>query len=132
LSIGIYLLFMVWSDRIWLHRHIHKDGEEHLHIWFGKEHHHDIQNSASAFTIGALMGMGDVRGMLILGVIESQSVDFTMVLAFTLGVMVVFVSFGIVILYINKNLLHSKRNVKRIFAVAGVASVVVGTQMLIG
>jgi hypothetical protein len=79
------------------------------------------------------MGIGGVRGMLItLGAIEGQSVDFVMVLAFTVGVMAIFVGFGVVILYINQNLLNSKQNLRRVFATAGVVSVVVGSNMLLG
>lgn len=131
-GIGVYLLFMVFTDRISLQKHIHY-GKEHLHISFAKEHNHSGHDTTSAFTVGALMGIGGVRGMLItLGAIEGVSVDFTMVLAFTLGVMTIFVGFGVVILYINKNLLNSKQNLKRVFATAGVISVVVGSNMLIG
>ena len=129
---GIYLLFMVYSDRIQLKTHIH-NGKEHVHIWFGKEHQHDSSDTTSAFTIGVLMGVGGVRGMLVtLGMLESGSVNLVMVLAFALGVMVIFVGFGSVILYINKNLLNSKKNLKRVFATAGLVSVVVGSNMLIG
>lgn len=132
LSIGVYLLFMVFTDRIQLRKHIH-NGKEHVHIWFGKEHAHSNTDTSSAFTIGALMGIGGVRGMLItLGAIEGQSVDFVMVLAFTLGVMSIFVSFGVVILYINQNLLNSKQNLRRVFTTAGVISLVVGSNMLLG
>lgn len=131
LSMGMYLLFMVFTDRIQLKKHIHH-GEEHIHIWFGKEHAHSNSDTTSAFTIGALMGIGGVRGMLItLGAVQGQSVDFLMVLAFTLGVMSIFVGFGVVILYINKNLLNSKQNLRRVFATAGVISVVVGSNMLL-
>jgi len=132
LSIGIYLLFMVFADRIQLKRHFHNE-KEHIHIWFSKEHSHDNSDTASAFTIGALMGIGGVRGMLItLGAIEGQSVDFMMILTFTLGVMSIFIGFGVVILYINKNLLNSKQNLKRVFATAGVISIAVGSNMLLG
>jgi nickel/cobalt transporter (NicO) family protein len=132
LVMGFYLLFMVYADRIQLHKHIH-NGKEHLHIWFGKSHEHNHQDTTSAFTIGALMGIGGVRGMLVtLGFLEGQQVDLVMVLAFALGVMVVFVGFGVVILYINKNLLNSKKNLKRVFGTAGVVSVLVGSTMLWG
>jgi len=132
LSMGIYLLYMVFNDRIQLKIHNH-NGKEHIHIWFGKEHEHNNNDTASAFTVGALMGIGGVRGMLVtFGFLEGQVVDLTMVLAFALGVMVIFVGFGVVILYINKNLLNSKQNLKRVFATAGVVSVVVGSNMLIG
>ncbi|WP_324170844.1 hypothetical protein [Sulfurimonas sp.] len=132
LMMGVYLLFMVFTDRIQLKKHIH-NGKEHVHIWFGKEHKHDNRDTSSAFTIGVLMGVGGVRGMLVtLGMLESGSVDLVMVVAFALGVMVIFVGFGSVILYINKNLLNSKQNLKRVFATAGVVSVVVGTNMILG
>ena len=132
LAMGVYLLFMVYDDRIQLKKHVH-DGKEHIHIWFGKSHDHNSRDTASAFTIGALMGIGGVRGMLVtLGMVEANSVDLVMVLAFSLGVIVVFVGFGSVILYINKNLLNSKQNLKRVFATAGVVSVVVGSNMLLG
>ena len=132
LSMGVYLLFMVFSDRIQLKTHIH-DGKEHIHIWFGKSHNHNERDTASAFTIGALMGIGGVRGMLVtLGMVEAGSVDLVMVLAFALGVMVIFIGFGSVILYINRNLLNSKKNLKRVFATAGLVSVVVGSNMIIG
>jgi ABC-type nickel/cobalt efflux system permease component RcnA len=132
LGMGIYLLYMVFTDKIQLKKHIH-EGKEHLHIWFGSEHEHSNNDTKSAFTIGALMGIGGVRGMLVtLGFLEGQSVDLTMVLAFALGVMIIFVGFGTVILYINKNLLNSKQNLKRVFATAGVVSVAVGSNMLLG
>ncbi|MFT7005304.1 MAG: nickel/cobalt exporter [Sulfurimonas sp.] len=132
LMMGVYLLFMVYSDRIQIKKHIH-EGKEHIHIWFGKNHEHNNRDTSSAFTIGALMGIGGVRGMLVtLGAVEAHSVDLTMVFAFTLGVMVIFVGFGSVILYINKNLLNSKQNLKRVFATAGIISVVVGSNMILG
>lgn len=132
LGMGIYLLFMVFTDRIQLKQHTH-NGHVHTHIWFGKEHHHDNNDVASAFTVGVLMGVGGVRGMLItLGMLEAQRVDLVMISAFALGVMVIFISFGAVILYINKNLLHNRRNVIRVFATAGLVSVIVGSNMLLG
>jgi ABC-type nickel/cobalt efflux system permease component RcnA len=131
LGMGFYLLYMVFSNKIQLSKHIHH-GKEHIHIWFGKEHEHN-KDAASAFTIGALMGIGGVRGMLVtLGLIEGQSVDFVMVMAFAAGVMVIFVGFGLVILTINKNFLNSKQNLRRVFATAGVISVVVGSNMILG
>jgi len=132
LGMGCYLLFLVTTDKIHLKKHFHA-GKEHIHIYFGKEHNHDKTNTASSFTVGALMGIGGVRGMLItLGAIQGQQVDFNLVLAFTLGVMVVFVSFGGVILYINQSLLHNQQNVRRIFAAAGAISILVGANMFLG
>lgn len=132
LSIGIYLLFMVLSNKIHLNRHIH-NNEEHIHIYFGAQHNHNSKKDVtSAFAIGTLMGIGGVRGMLVtLGFVEASAVDFSLVLAFASGVMIIFVGFGLCILYINKNLLTSKTNIRRAFFSAGLVSVVVGTNMLI-
>jgi hypothetical protein len=82
--------------------------------------------------MGALMGMGGVRGMLVtLGAVESQSVNFSMVLAFVVGVSLVFVAFGTIIMYINKEFLTSKTNIRKVFTLAGLVSVGVGTNMLL-
>lgn len=132
IAMGVYLLYMVYSNKIHLKKHIH-ENKEHVHIWFGDEHKHDSKDTMSAFSIGILMGIGGVRGMLItLGVVESQNVDFTLVAAFTLGVMVIFVGFGSVILYVNENLLNSKDNIRKVFAGAGIISLVVGSNMIFG
>ncbi len=131
LSMGCYLLYIVATDKVHLEKHLH-EGKEHIHIYCGREHSHDNKDSASSFAIGALMGIGGVRGMLVtLGAIQGQTVNFDLVLAFTLGVMLVFTCFGGVILYINQNLLNNKRNIRRIFAVAGIVSIVVGANMLL-
>ncbi len=127
---GIYLVYMVLIDKIHLNKHIH-NGKEHIHIYFGSEHSHTPVISSSLW-MGMLMGIGGVRGMLItLGVLHGQSVDFSLVFAFVFGVSAVFISFGGVILYINKQLLTNKRNIRLVFIAAGVVSVAVGTNMLI-
>ena len=132
LGMGCYLLFMVATNRIWLKKHFHQN-QEHIHIWFGKSHEHTQTDERSSFALGLLMGIGGVRGMLItLGVVSGGEVDFMMVGAFTLGVMFVFMSFGVLILYINKNFLNSIENVRRVFGIAGVISLFVGTDILIG
>jgi ABC-type nickel/cobalt efflux system permease component RcnA len=49
IAIGLYLLFMVFTDRIHLKKHLH-DGKEHIHIWFGSSHDHkNIDTSSSLF-----------------------------------------------------------------------------------
>jgi len=135
LLIGLYLLFMAATDRIQLGLHSH-NGKEHIHIWFGKAHDHNDtdfkKRSASALTIGALMGIGGVRGMLVtLSAIAHREVNLWMVMAFTLGVMSVFMIFGFLISLVNDNLLTSKQNIRLAFATAGVVSLVVGSQMLV-
>ena len=132
IAMGVYLLYMVLADKIHLNKHTH-EGKEHIHIYFGKEHsHNDSIASTSAWTMGALMGIGGVRGMLItLGMLNGHTIEFSMVLAFIAGVSLVFVSFGGVILYFNKEFLTNKTNVRRVFTTAGVISVAVGTNMLL-
>jgi ABC-type nickel/cobalt efflux system permease component RcnA len=128
---GAYLLFMVITDRVQLRTHEHHN-KKHIHIWFGKAHDHNNKDTASSFTLGLLMGIGGVRGMLItLGVVQGESVNFAMVGAFTLGVLLVFMAFGLLILYINTNLLTNIQNVRRTFTMAGVISVIVGGNILL-
>lgn len=132
IAMGLYLLFMVVTQRIQLKKHIHEE-KEHIHIWFGKSHiHEDKVSQTSALGLGLLMGVGGVRGMLItLGAVGGTMLDFRMVGAFTLGVMLVFGAFGMVMLYINTNLLGSLTNVRRAFTIAGVISLAVGTSILV-
>jgi predicted membrane channel-forming protein YqfA (hemolysin III family) len=81
--------------------------------------------------MGLLMGIGGVRGMLItLGAVQGGAVDFSMVGAFTLGVILIFVSFGMLILYINQNFLNNLQNVRGTFATAGIISLIVGMNIL--
>lgn len=133
LFIGVYLLYMVYSNKIHLHSHIH-DHKKHVHIWFGDEHEHQSSSgSTSAFGLGVLMGIGGVRGMLVtLGMMQGQSIDFMMILAFIVGVMVVFIAFGWIILWINKDILTNIKNVRRAFVTVGGISVLVGANMLLG
>lgn len=127
---GCYLLYMALNNKIYLTKHNH-NGKEHIHISFKKNHDHNSKDTTSAFTIGALMGIGGVRGMLItLGLIENQTVDSTMVICFAFGVMVVLVGFGFIINFINTNFLNTNKNIKIIFTTAGVMSLLVGSNML--
>jgi len=134
IGMGMYLLFMVMTHRIQLRSHMH-ENQEHIHIWFGKSHEHNDDTIAktSSLTLGLLMGAGGVRGMLVtLGAVQGGNVDFSMVAAFTLGVMLVFGAFGFMMLYLNQNFLGNLTNVRRAFTIAGVVSLVVGTNILIG
>jgi len=69
--------------------------------------------------------------LVTLGVLHGQAVDGGMILAFIAGVMVVFFSFGLVILWINKDVLTNETNVRRAFTAVGIISVAVGTNMLV-
>jgi len=135
IAIGLYLLYMAATDRINVGWHEH-EGERHIHIWFGRSHSHDDEEVrgrvASALTIGALMGIGGVRGMLVtLSAVAHNEVTPLMVVSFTLGVMVVFMLFGLFMGYLNESLLRTRRNVRLAFATAGVISLIVGGSMLV-
>lgn len=132
IAMGIYLIYLVNIRKITLEKHKH-EGKEHIHLSFQKKHDHKNNDSKSAFLIGSLMGIGGVRGMLItLSVLSTSSVDLFMVLAFVLGVSLVFISFGFIINYINENVLNNEKNIKRIFTSAGIISILVGTNMILG
>ena len=131
IGMGLYMLFMVMTDRIQLKHHSH-EGQEHIHIWFGRSHEHNNVANGSSFSLGLLMGAGGVRGMIItLGAVQGAVVDITMVGVFTLGVMFIFITFGMIVFYINENFLGNIQNVRRAFATAGIASVIVGTNILL-
>lgn len=130
LFMGIYLLYLVYSKKINLKTHTH-EGKEHIHIWFGKEHEHSKKDTLSVFTLGALMGIGGVRGMLVtLGLLQGNTIDLSVVFVFILGVSVVFLSLGVVVLYVNQNFLKNIQNVRKVFATTGIISVIVGFAML--
>jgi len=138
LGMGVFLLFMVFTHRINFHRHEH-NGKQHVHIWFGKKHSHtssNIKDSAtmsSAVTMGVLMGIGGVRGMLItLAAVSQDVVNLWMVFSFALGVFLVFSVFGLMVAFINEKLLHSQASVNSVFGVAGLVSLGVGSTMLLG
>ena len=130
ITMGIYMIYLVNARKIILEKHEH-EGRKHIHLSFQKNHNHKYGETKNAFMMGSLMGIGGVRGMLItLSVISSTSVNFFMVMAFILGVSFVFVSFGLIINYMNENILNSEKNIKRVFTTAGIASILVGSNMI--
>ncbi|MBF6057686.1 MULTISPECIES: hypothetical protein [Thiomicrorhabdus] len=138
IGIGVYLLFLVVTNRIQLHQHQH-EGVTHTHIWFGRSHSHEMPEQsieqktrlASAISLGTLMGIGGIRGMLItLAAISGQSVSLLMVASFSLGVLLVFLVFGLLIAFVNENLLTTRRNVCTAFSIAGVGSILIGSNSL--
>lgn len=133
LMMGVYLLYLVACDRITLNKHIH-EGREHIHISFSKHHSHSrFSGSMPALSLGVLMGIGGVRGMLVtLSLVGSHEVTWSMIALFALGVMLVFVCFGLFILAVNRYWLNSITNVRRIFGLLGVVSIAVGGRILLG
>ncbi len=130
---GAYLLYMVYTNKVHLRAHMHR-GEDHIHIWLGEQHEHSPnKNVLSAYTLGMLMGISGVRGMLVsLGVIEFGYTDVSVVSVFVMGVGMTFAVFGIIVSFINKSMLMSQKHVRRIFTALGMTSIVVGSSILIG
>ena len=130
IGMGLYLLYMVLNNRIQLTQHQH-NGITHAHISFSKKHQHKMTDLAPVFSLGVLMGIGGVRGMLItLGLVGQQAVSFEMIAVFVAGVCVVFVSFGVLMSFVNHYWLNSLVNIKRVFSVLGLTSIAVGGQVL--
>lgn len=129
---GLYLLFMVFDNRIQVDTHLH-NSKEHIHIYFSKYHKHDENFSkSSSLGIGVLMGIGGVRGMLItLSAVSNEMVDLVMVGAFTIGVILVFGLFGLFMGYINSTFLGNVNNARKVFATIGFISLGVGINILI-
>ena len=129
---GCYLLYIVLTDRILLNKHLH-DGKEHVHISFTRKHSHRFSEMMPVLSLGVLMGVGGVRGMLVtLGLVNHQEVTLSLIAVFALGVMVVFLCFGFFILYLNRYLLNSLTNIKRVFSMLGLISIAVGGRILWG
>ncbi|WP_024851766.1 hypothetical protein [Hydrogenovibrio kuenenii] len=134
---GLYLLYLVFADKIHVSPHQH-GAKTHMHIWIGKKNHdHSSKTtirswlSASA-TMGLLMGMGGARGMLItLSALSHQAVSGWMVLSFTLGVALVFLIFGFAISVLNQRLVASEKILRGSFLTAGIVSCMVGGQILL-
>lgn len=132
LMMGLYLLYKLYSGSILLKRHKHGETA-HTHITFDTSHKHDKAPSRIGMVVflGSLMGIGGLRGMLItLGALSQTAVTPWMVLLFIFGVMTVFLTFGLIILYINKSVLHSQRHVEQGFKAAGFTSIGVAVYML--
>ncbi|PLA73746.1 hypothetical protein CYQ88_09430 [Hydrogenovibrio sp. SC-1] len=131
---GLYLLYLVATDRINVSKHEH-EGREHVHVWFGKEHHHKrpfFSWLSTSAMLGIMMGMGGARGMLVsLSAISSEDVSGWMVLSFTLGVALVFMVFGALLAILNTKLLSSKKWLKGSFTFAGLVSCLVGAQVFL-
>ncbi len=129
---GCYLLYIVLTDRILLNQHPH-NGKPHIHISFSRKHSHRFSEMMSVLSLGVLMGIGGVRGMLVtLGLVNNQEVTLMVVAVFALGVMVVFLCFGLFILYLNRYLLKSLTTIKRVFSLLGLTSIAVGGYILWG
>lgn len=129
LLMGLYLVYMAITNKIRIDHHAH-DSDEHTHIYYKNAHGHDKSMIAS---LGLLMGIGGIRGMLVtLSIISHQQVGLEMVLAFIVGVSIVFVLFGYLIYLINANLIQSVNTLRYSIFFVGLLSISIGAYNLTG
>lgn len=132
LFMGLYLVYLAATNQIRIDNHQHDaDGShKHTHIYYENEHLHD---KSMLVSLGLLMGVGGLRGMLItLTVISHQTVGLEMILAFILGISFVFLLFGYLIYLINARLIKSAGTLRHAVASIGLLSIVIGMVNLTG
>lgn len=135
LLMGLYLVYLALTNKIRIDRHYHERHEDngdhkHTHIYYENEHLHD---KSILLSLGLLMGVGGIRGMLVtLTVITNQTIGFEMVIAFILGISLVFLLFGYLIYLINVRLIHSTSTLRYAVTSVGLLSIAIGTVNLSG
>jgi len=135
LLMGLYLVYLATTNKIRINNHHHHDSDnknshQHVHIYYENEHLHD---KSLLVSLGLLMGVGGLRGMLItLTVISNQTVGFEMVIAFILGISLVFLVFGYLIYLINARLIQSASTLRYAVTSIGLLSIAIGMVNLSG
>ena len=126
---GFYLIYLAFTNKIRIDNHEH-NSHTHTHIYYKDAHLHD---KSMLLSLGLLMGVGGIRGMLVtLSIISHQSVGVEMILAFILGVSIVFLLFGYFIYLINENFIRSANALRYGIMSVGLLSVAIGTYNLSG
>jgi len=129
LTMGLYLVYLAYTDTIKIDRHQHNE-KQHTHIYYKNAHLHD---KGILLSLGLLMGVGGIRGMLVtLSAVAHQTVGVEMILAFILGVSIVFLSFGYLIYLINQRLAVSKNSLRYAIFSVGLFSIFIGSYNLSG
>jgi len=124
LLMGLYLVYLALTNKIRINNH-HHQGAKHTHIYYEDAHLHD---KAMLVSLGLLMGVGGIRGMLItLTVISHQTVGIEMIIAFILGISLVFLLFGYLIYLINARLIRSASTLRYAVTSVGLLSIAIGT-----
>ncbi len=127
LLMGIYLVYLAGTNQIRIDHHQH-ENDRHTHIYYKDAHLHD---KSMLVSLGLLMGVGGIRGMLVtLSVISHQSVGGEMILAFILGVSLVFLLFGYLIYMINERLIRSDTTLRYAIMSVGLVSIFIGSYNL--
>lgn len=133
LIMGLYLVYLALTDKIKVDRHAHSHehtNEEHTHVYYKNSHLHD---KGILFSLGLLMGVGGIRGMLVtLSAVSSGAVGVEMILAFVIGVSIVFLAFGYLIYLINQRLALSTNSLRYAIMSVGLFSIAIGGYNLSG
>ncbi|SFV70031.1 Nickel and cobalt efflux transporter rcnA [hydrothermal vent metagenome] len=128
LLMGLYLVYLAFTDKIKIDNHQHQHDEKHTHIYYKNVHLHD---KSVLFSLGLLMGVGGIRGMLVtLSAVSHESVGFEMIFAFILGVSIVFLCFGYLIYLINERLSVSMNSLRYAIFSVGFLSILIGSYNL--
>jgi nickel/cobalt transporter (NicO) family protein len=126
---GFYVLYLAFTDKILINKHKHEE-DKHLHVYYKDKHLHD---KGILLSLGLLMGVGGVRGMLItLSVVSHQQVSIDMIFAFIAGVSLVFICFGYIIYLINTTFIYSKNILRYALVTIGLISISIGMYNLVG
>lgn len=129
LLMGSYMIYLALSNNIRMDTHHHQE-RKHTHIYYKHAHRHD---ETMLFTLATLMGVGGLRGMLVtLSIVSHHSIGVEMILAFVIGVGIVFISFGYILFLVNIQLSHSKYALRYGILSVGIVSVAVATFNLQG
>ncbi len=129
LLMGCYLVYLAFTNKIRIDTHEHH-AHSHTHIYYQDAHLHD---KGMLISLGLLMGAGGIRGMLVtLSIVSHQNVSLEMVLAFIVGVSIVFLLFGYVIYLINENLIRSANALRYGIMSVGFLSIAIATYNLSG
>lgn len=129
LLMGLYLIYLAMTNKIRIDNHEH-ESHKHTHIYYKDAHFHD---KSMLVSLGLLMGVGGIRGMLVtLSVVSHQAVGLEMLLAFIAGVSIVFLLFGYFIYLINTNFLRSANALRYGIFTVGLISVLISTYNLSG
>jgi len=129
LIMGLYLVYMAVTDKIRIDHHAH-DSDHHTHIYYKNAHGHD---KSMIISLGLLMGIGGIRGMLVtLSIISHQQVGLEMILAFIVGVSIVFLLFGYLMYLINANLIRSVNTLRYSMFLVGLLSISISAYNLTG
>lgn len=132
LLMGLYLVYLAATNQIRIDTHTHHEQphvEQHTHIYYKDAHLHD---KGILFSLGLLMGVGGIRGMLVtLGAVSHHQVGLDMVVAFILGVSVVFLLFGYLIYLINTQWIRSSNILRVAVSLVGVLTIMLSSYKLL-